>query len=136
MSRQKVRNKEVVRSDSVFVFTEQAWEDYSHWQNVDPKVLRKVNKLLDERRRDPFKGSGKPGPLVGNLAVFWSRRVTLADCLVYPPAGWIDLRRSLPLLLRLKRSRASRPALPQRFNPPDALPERRDGAETPAASRD
>jgi toxin YoeB len=85
MSRQKARNKEAVRSDSVFVFTEQAWEGYSHWQDVDPKVVRKVNKLLDECWRDPFNGSGKPGPLVGDLAGFWSPRVTLADRLVYRP---------------------------------------------------
>jgi toxin YoeB len=85
MSKQKARNKETVRSESVFVFTDEAWEDYLHWQRVDPKVLRKVNELLEECRRDPFKGAGKPEPLVGNLTGFWSRRVTLADRLVYMP---------------------------------------------------
>ena len=85
MSKQKARNKETVRSDSVFVFTDEAWEDYLHWQRVDPKVLRKVNELLEEYRRDPFKGAGKPEPLVGNLTGFWSRRVSLADRLVYMP---------------------------------------------------
>ncbi|MGF6241481.1 MULTISPECIES: Txe/YoeB family addiction module toxin [Paraburkholderia] len=85
MSKQKARNKETVRSDSVFVFTDEAWDDYLHWQRIDAKVLRKVNELLEECRRDPFKGSGKPEPLVGNLTGFWSRRVTHADRLVYLP---------------------------------------------------
>ncbi len=90
MSTQKARNKEAVRSDSVFVFTDEAWEDYLHWQKVDPKVLTRVNELLEECRRDPFKGTGKPEPLVGNLTGFWSRRVTHADRLVYLPRdGWI-----------------------------------------------
>ncbi|MEW6339960.1 MAG: Txe/YoeB family addiction module toxin [Paraburkholderia sp.] len=85
MSQQKARNKEAVRSDSAFVFTDEAWEDYLHWQKADPKVLRKINDLLEECRRDPFRGSGKPEPLVGSLMGFWSRRVSHAYRLVYLP---------------------------------------------------
>lgn len=57
------------------VFQPNAWEDYLHWQATDPRMLRKVNGLLKECRRHPFEGTGKPEPLRGNLAGFWSRRI-------------------------------------------------------------
>ena len=34
---------------------------------------------------DPFKGTGKPEPLKGDLTGFWSRRITDRDRLVYYP---------------------------------------------------
>jgi toxin YoeB len=74
MSKQKSRNKEAARSDTAFAFTDEAWEDYLHWQQADRKVLRNINDLLEECRRDSFRGTGRPEPLVGNLSGFWSRR--------------------------------------------------------------
>ncbi|WP_144137600.1 Txe/YoeB family addiction module toxin [Paraburkholderia sp. BCC1884] len=68
------------------MFTDDAWDDYRHWQETDRKVVRKINTLLEECRRDPFRGTGKPEPLVGSLTGLWSRRITLADRLVYLPA--------------------------------------------------
>jgi toxin YoeB len=85
MINQKSRNKEAAKADAAFAFTDEAWEDYLHWQQTDPKVLRNINALLEECRRDPFRGTGKPEPLVGNLSGFWSRRITRADRLVYLP---------------------------------------------------
>lgn len=60
-----------------------AWEDYLLWQRSDPAALAKVNLLLAEIRRQPFKGLGKPEPLKGNLAGWWSRRITGEHRLVY-----------------------------------------------------
>jgi toxin YoeB len=37
--------------------------------------------------RSPFKGTGKPEPLRGDLAGWWSRRITLEDRLVYRLTG-------------------------------------------------
>lgn len=85
MSKQRSRNLEAVRADSVFMFTDNAWDDYLHWQEHDLKVLRKINALLEECRRDPYRGTGKPEALVGSLSGFWSRRITLKDRLVYLP---------------------------------------------------
>ncbi|MDQ0838896.1 type II toxin-antitoxin system YoeB family toxin [Sphingomonas faeni] len=31
--------------------------------------------LIEECRRNPFKGTGKPDPLGGNLSGWWSRRI-------------------------------------------------------------
>ena len=60
-----------------------AWEDYRHWQAHDAKMLEKLNGLIEECRRNPFKGTGKPEPLAGNLSGWWSRRINQEHRLVY-----------------------------------------------------
>jgi toxin YoeB len=67
------------------IFSEQAWEDYLHWQAHHPKLLARINGLIDECRRSPFTGTGKPEPLRGPLSGWWSRRITLEHRLVYRP---------------------------------------------------
>ena len=69
------------------IFAEQAWEDYLHWQANDPNVLDRLNGLIKEIQRSPFKGTGKPEPLRGDLKSWWSRRITLEDRLVYRVVG-------------------------------------------------
>lgn len=72
------------------VFAEQAWEDYLHWRARDQTTLDRVNALIKECQRTPFKGTGKPEPLKGDLKGWWSRRITLEDRLVYRVAGSDD----------------------------------------------
>jgi len=74
-------------------FSEQAWEDYLHWQANAPATLDRVNALIKECQRTPFKGMGKPEPLKGDLKGWWSRRITLVDRLVYRVAGSADDQR-------------------------------------------
>ena len=62
---------------------DQAWEDYLYWQKNDKRTLRKINSLLKEIDRTPFKGVGSPEPLKHNLSGYWSRRITLEHRLVY-----------------------------------------------------
>ncbi len=69
------------------VFTPHAWADYQTWCEADRKLLLRLNRLIEEARRDPFKGSGKPEPLRGELAGYWSRRVNQQDRLVYRVSG-------------------------------------------------
>ena len=69
------------------VFAARAWEDYLHWQATDPNTLERLNGLIKECMRSPFKGTGKPEPLRGDLQGWWSRRITLEDRLVYRIAG-------------------------------------------------
>ena len=64
-----------------------AWEDYRHWQAHDAKMLEKLNALIEECRRNPFKGTGKPEPLGGNLSGWWSRRINQEHRLVYRVTG-------------------------------------------------
>lgn len=65
------------------LFTPEAWDDYEHWQTQDRKTLKRINQLLDSAVRTPFEGIGKPEPLKGNLAGFWSRRIDDTHRLVY-----------------------------------------------------
>ncbi|MEI9917455.1 MAG: Txe/YoeB family addiction module toxin [Bacteroidota bacterium] len=68
-------------------FTEHGWNDYLYWQANDSDVLEKINHLIKEITRDPFKGIGKPEPLKGNLAGCWSRRITQEHKIVYMITG-------------------------------------------------
>jgi toxin YoeB len=65
------------------VFARAAWDDYLHWQDADRAMIRKINRLIDECLRHPFEGIGKPEPLCGDLAGFWSRRIDREHRLVY-----------------------------------------------------
>ena len=64
-----------------------AWDDYRHWQDSDEKLLEKLHALIEECRRHPFRGTGKPEPLGGNLSGWWSRRINQEHRLVYRVAG-------------------------------------------------
>ena len=68
-------------------FTEIGWEQYQHWIQADRDMLAKVNDLILDVRRSPFEGLGKPEPLKGELAGWWSRRITREHRLVYRVAG-------------------------------------------------
>ena len=65
------------------VFASQAWEDYLYWQVQDKKILKRINLLIKDITRDPFKGLGEPEPLKYNWSGYWSRRITLEHRLVY-----------------------------------------------------
>lgn len=69
------------------VWTDDAWEDYLYWQTSDPGILRRLNELIRDARRSPFRGIGKPEPLKGDLAGWWSRRITGDHRLVYRVTG-------------------------------------------------
>ena len=65
-------------------WTDEAWKDYLYWQTQDKKTLKRINKLIDDiKRDDPFIGIGKPEPLKENLSGFWSRRIDDSNLLVY-----------------------------------------------------
>jgi toxin YoeB len=65
------------------VWQTHAREDYLYWQQTDKKVLEKINTLIKDCLRSPFKGIGKPEALKGTYAGFWSRRITDEHRLVY-----------------------------------------------------
>lgn len=64
-------------------FADDAWNEYLYWQMQDRKIIKKINKLLKEVQRTPFKGDGKPEPLKGANPNTWSRRINKKDRLVY-----------------------------------------------------
>jgi toxin YoeB len=66
-------------------FTASAWADYIHWQTADRRILKRINRLVEDALRDSYSGIGKPEPLKHALAGAWSRRITEEHRLVYLP---------------------------------------------------
>ncbi len=69
------------------IFSQDAWDDYLHWQKTDRRLLNRVNLLIREVLRSPFEGIGKPEPLKHGLAGYWSRRINDEHRLVYKVEG-------------------------------------------------
>jgi toxin YoeB len=65
------------------VWLSTGWADYLYWQETDVKILRRINELFRDTMRAPFQGIGKPEPLKGKLAGWWSRRINQEHRLVY-----------------------------------------------------
>lgn len=64
-------------------FHEDAWADYLYWQRNDKSKLERINGLIENIRRHPYQGIGKPEPLKHNLSGYWSRRINDEHRLVY-----------------------------------------------------
>lgn len=67
----------------LLAWTDEVWDDYLYWQAQDKKTLKRINKLINDIKRSPFEGIGKPEPLKENLTGFWSRRIDDTNRLVY-----------------------------------------------------
>jgi len=63
-------------------FSARSWSEYLDLHAQDAKLFTKLNALIEECRRHPFSGIGKPEPLGGNLSGWWSRRITREHRLV------------------------------------------------------
>jgi len=70
-----------------FEFTEIGWEDFQYWIETDSSISEKIKDLLNEIKKTPFQGLGKPGPLKYDLKGYWSRRITGEHRLVYKVEG-------------------------------------------------
>jgi len=67
----------------ILSWADQAWEDYLYWQQIDKKILKRINTLIKDTKRQPFDGLGDPEPLKQNWTGYWSRRITREHRLVY-----------------------------------------------------
>ncbi|SQI44103.1 Toxin YoeB [Leminorella richardii] len=100
------------------VFSSQPWGDYLYWQQMDKKILKRINELIKDIQRTPFEGIGKPEPLKHNLSGFcraesrksigWCMTFPMITCLSLPAATTIDIKRShtlawLRLIISLTR---------------------------------
>lgn len=65
------------------MFTDAGWEDYLWFQQYQPQLLKRINELIKDAKRNPFRGIGKPEPLKRDLRGCWSRRITDEHRLVY-----------------------------------------------------
>jgi toxin YoeB len=66
-------------------FSTQGWEDYQHWVKTDKKIVKRINTLLEDIKRNPndSNGLGKPERLKENLQSYFSRRITSEHRLIY-----------------------------------------------------
>lgn len=65
------------------LFRKKAWDQLLEWPQKDKTVFHKIMALLKETARTPFSGTGKPEPLKGSRAGWWSRRITGEHRLIY-----------------------------------------------------
>ena len=74
------------------VFSTESWKEYLYWQEADPNTLKRINLLIKDMMRDPYRGIGKPEPLRHAFQGYWSRRITSEHRIVYKKVGdqiWI-----------------------------------------------
>ena len=69
------------------LWDEIAWEEYLYWQAQDKRALRKINQLLKDIDRNGYNCTGKPEPLSGNLAGYWSVRIDAKNRIVFRISG-------------------------------------------------
>ena len=69
------------------VFEPRGWSDYLHWQATDSKMASRINALMQDIMRSPFRGIGKPEPLKENLSGLWARRIDAEHRLIYRVIG-------------------------------------------------
>ena len=70
-----------------------ALADYRKWQQEEPRIAEKIERLLGDIKRSSFSGIGKPEPLRQNMTGLWSRRITEEHRLVYRISGSRNGRR-------------------------------------------
>jgi len=39
-----------------YIFVDESWEDYLYWQQINKKIVDKINALLKDIMRNPFTG--------------------------------------------------------------------------------
>jgi len=64
-------------------FSRDSFNEYLVWKEIKPVVFDKINDLIIDILREPFKGLGKPEPLRNNFKGYWSRRITDEHRLIY-----------------------------------------------------
>jgi toxin YoeB len=65
------------------VFEPEFIEDLKYWIDTDKKTSVRVLSFVEEIKRNPFIGTGKPEPLRYSDGNVWSRRINKKDRLVY-----------------------------------------------------
>ena len=64
------------------LWSDRAWADYLYWQQVNRKIVKKINELVKDIERNGLsEGTGHPEPLKHRKA--WSRRIDHEHRLVY-----------------------------------------------------
>lgn len=64
-------------------FLGDSFEDFLELGITNKQLQKRIVRLIQEVRRTPFEGIGKPEALKGNLSGFWSRRIDDEHRLIY-----------------------------------------------------
>ena len=65
------------------VFSPSALDDLKLFKTGNQKLVFRILEIITDIQSSPFKGIGKPEPLKGNYAGFWSRRINDEHRLIY-----------------------------------------------------
>lgn len=65
----------------------QAISDLQSWQQNKPELVKRISRLLDSVKADPFSGIGKPKALRYDFEGLWSRRIDKDHRIVYEVIG-------------------------------------------------
>lgn len=69
------------------ILTATAREDLAFWEETNPKILKRINAILESILSDPASGIGKPEKLKYELSAAWSRRINHVHRIVYEIHG-------------------------------------------------
>ena len=67
----------------LLTWTDFAWKQYEELQEKDKRLIKKINILIKDIKRNGNEGIGKPEPLQHELSGYWSRRIDDKKRLVY-----------------------------------------------------
>lgn len=67
----------------LLTWTNFAWKQYEELQEKDKRLIKKINILIKDIKRNGNEGIGKPEPLQYELSGYWSRRIDDKNRLVY-----------------------------------------------------
>ena len=67
----------------LLTWTDLAWKQYEELQEKDKRLIKKINILIKDIKRNGNEGIGKPEPLQHELSGYWSRRIDDKNRLVY-----------------------------------------------------
>jgi len=65
------------------IWDDRAWEEYLYWEQQDKKTLKKINRLIADIERNGYQSTGKPEPLTGDFAGYWSVRIDKENRIVF-----------------------------------------------------
>ena len=65
------------------IWNNEAWEEYAQWQKQDKKMVKKINEIIKDIKRNGNEGIGKLELLKHELSRYWSRRITDKHRFIY-----------------------------------------------------
>jgi toxin YoeB len=69
------------------IYASKATEDLHYWVNNSPKLLAKINHLIEAIQTNPFASLGRPEALRFEKTGYWSRRINHEHRVIYKVAN-------------------------------------------------